>query len=65
MVKQQLSNKERRVIWTALNNTQGHGAKFLVQYEAGLIKKTPEMESWYNETREEFRILQDAKKEFE
>lgn len=60
-----LTEMERRVIWIALNNAQGPGMNFMLGYESDTISNTPENELWYSETREEFRILQKAKKFFE
>lgn len=54
-----------RIIWTALNNAQNAGMKFLIQYESGLITKSPEIDAWYNETKKEFKVLQDTKKRYE
>lgn len=54
---------EKQIIWTALNNAQNVGLKFLIQYESGIIKKSSEIDKWYQETKHEFKVLQKAKEE--
>jgi hypothetical protein len=58
-------NKEHRVLWTVLNNAQGMAVKFLINYEAGIIKHSPQIQKWYEESLEEFNILQDFKEKLQ
>ena len=63
-VKLYLTERERGVLFSALNAAQAQGVHFLMQYE-GMKPECEQLKDWYNETLEEYTILQQIKKQFE
>ncbi len=56
-----LTEKEKAMLWNMCNSIQNNGIKFLMDYETGLFHQSKELETWYNETKKEFKELQSLK----
>lgn len=61
MDKNKLTEKEKAMLWNMCNSIQNNGIKFLMDYETGLFHQSKELETWYNETKKEFKELQSLK----
>jgi hypothetical protein len=55
-----LNNEQKEILKRIINNSQGQGVNFLFAYES-IDNPTKEITEWYNETRKEFKILEEIK----
>lgn len=59
-----LTDKQKRLLRSIINIAQNQGVKFLFSYEGSYCRDnvpSEEVTKWYNETKEEFRELEQIK----
>jgi hypothetical protein len=62
---EKLTETQKRLLITLINNAQGQGIKYLVHYEGLVIankKIIKELTDWCNDTKEEYNELSKLKK---